>query len=165
MTSLSHETYLQLKETIKNHERTLREQPLTDQGRARIKGMVQQAKMICASYEVMEMSDKYIIQDGKVVPEPDLIKWAMWFETADRHVALDKLPGGISVSTVFLGLDHRFTRQGQEDPILWETLITGGQFNEGMARYTSVEAALHGHKVAVAKIKSELNLITEEKND
>lgn len=65
--------------------------------------------------------------NGNVVPEPDLIKWAMWFETAtNRVVKQDKIGGNESdgpkylVSTVFLGLDYGFI-PGQA-PLLWETM-------------------------------------------
>ena len=34
------------------------------------------------------MSDKYVLDENSIaVVEPDLMKWAAWFETADRQVA------------------------------------------------------------------------------
>ncbi len=73
------------------------------------------------------MNDKYILTDDhRVVPEPDLHAWAEWFETAERHVALDMI-GPYRVSTVFLGLDHDFARifpGGQSrSPLIFETMI------------------------------------------
>jgi hypothetical protein len=67
------------------------------------------------------MSDKYILR-GRV-PEPcdDLIRWARWFEKADRHVAKTQV-GPLRVSTVFLGVDHSF---GDGPPVLFETMIFG----------------------------------------
>ena len=46
--------------------------------------------------------------------------WARWFETADRRVALTEV-SGIRVSTVFLGLDYRFSGEGPP-LLLFETM-------------------------------------------
>lgn len=54
------------------------------------------------------MTDRYILtEDHRVVPEPDLLTWARWFEDADRHVGQDWV-GPYRISTVFLGLDHDY---------------------------------------------------------
>lgn len=85
-----------------------------------------------------------------------------WMETHDRHVALDKIQG-VTISTVFLGLDHRFTHEEDSPPILWETMIFcdeecwAGRFNDYQRRYSSLEAAKAGHKEAVGKITYVLN--------
>lgn len=47
---------------------------------------------------------KYTLdENGNPVVEPDLMKWAQWMETAQRHVA-DETIGEARISTVFLGL-------------------------------------------------------------
>lgn len=78
------------------------------------------------------------------------MEWAHWFETADRHVARDKI-GRVSVSTVFLGLDHSF---GGGTPILWETMIFGGEHDGYQERYSSRADALRGHASAVTLVKA-----------
>jgi hypothetical protein len=45
------------------------------------------------------------------------------------------------VSTVFLGLDHSF----EGSPILFETLVSGGNLEGEMARYHTWEEAIKGH--------------------
>jgi len=62
------------------------------------------------------MSDKYVLdENGQPVAEPDVLKWARWFERKDvRRVASDDV-GDVNISTVFLGLDHAF---GGGQPIL-----------------------------------------------
>ena len=59
------------------------------------------------------MSDKYILVDRKPVPAT-LMEWAKWFESGDkaRRVALTEFDRG-NVSTVFLGIDHRFGGDGE----------------------------------------------------
>lgn len=70
----------------------------------------------------MMNNNKYILNDeGDPVIEPDLLKWARWFETATRTLKRDELPSGYTVSTVFLGLDHNFNPNGE--PLLWETMV------------------------------------------
>lgn len=96
-------------------------------------------------------NDRYILDsEGNPQPEPDLFKWAEWTERADRHVAFDDLPGDVQVSTIFLGLDHGF---GSAVPVLWETMIFGGEHDLYQERYTSREEALVGHAEAVELAK------------
>ncbi|MBS3648800.1 hypothetical protein KEU06_09300 [Pseudaminobacter sp. 19-2017] len=61
----------------------------------------------------------YILRDREPVPA-ELMEWARWFETADRHVALADTQLH-TVSTVFLGIDHNFSRHGR--PLLFETMV------------------------------------------
>lgn len=94
------------------------------------------------------MSGRYILDEqGQPIEDEDLIHWAAWFETANRHVAKDVLPDGTKISTIFLGLDHGFGEQGL--PVLWETMIFGGPHDQYQERYTSREEAIAGHAKAV----------------
>lgn len=78
-----------------------------------------------------EMSGQYILNEsGKPVPEPDLMKWGTWFQTADRQVAVETI-GESKVSTIFLGLDHAF---GGQQPVLWETMVFGGKLDQAQDR-------------------------------
>jgi hypothetical protein len=61
----------------------------------------------------------YTLIGQTVVPEPDYLKWAEVFATTDRIVA-QEWAGYFFVSTVFLGLDHNFSRKGP--PLLFETM-------------------------------------------
>jgi hypothetical protein len=97
---------------------------------------------------------KYILaEDGKTPVECDNeVLWAKWFQGTERHVARwHSADGKVTVSTVFLGLDHNF--EGGE-PVLWETLISGGEHDEFMDRYTSYEDALNGHEQAIMMVES-----------
>ena len=75
------------------------------------------------------MSIRHWILDENGEPVPaDLMTWALWFEDLDnRLVGSDELPGGVVVSTIFLGIDCSF---GPEPPpMFWETMV----FCEGVA--------------------------------
>ena len=97
----------------------------------------------------MKTEDKYILKGKKPVPEHDLLKWTRWFETAERHVANDRL-GEAQISTVFLGIDHNF---GGGRPILFETMIFGGEHDGYQERYHTWKEAEKGHKKALNLVK------------
>lgn len=95
------------------------------------------------------MTDKYILKEHEAVQEPSLLKWGSWFETADRIVAKDKI-GDVLVSTVFLGLDHSF---GSGPPLIFETMVFGGEHNEDMDRYSTWDEAVRGHNNILNKVR------------
>jgi hypothetical protein len=90
---------------------------------------------------------------GAPVAEPDLYRWAEWFETAERHVAKTEL-GPALVSTVFLGTDHGFG--AGPVPILWETMVfwPGSDLDNDTMRYASREAAEQGHEAMVERVRA-----------
>lgn len=84
--------------------------------------------------------------DGKT-PEPcDVVA----FENIDRRVARDKV-GDVTISTVFLGLDHSFDESGP--PILFETMVFGGPLDEEQVRYATWDEAVAGHAAMVQRVK------------
>lgn len=97
----------------------------------------------------------YLDDDGEAQPwEPDsdFLGWAAWLETAERHVGETFLENRtIRVSTVFLGLNHSF---GGEVPILFETMIFGGEHDELQARYSTRAEAEQGHEDVVNLLQS-----------
>lgn len=99
-------------------------------------------------------TDKYILlDDGTTVPEPDILKWAQWVEVNDAHIAEDRLPSGVRVSTIFLALDHSFFSGGP--PILFETMIFRGEHDGYQDRYATRDEAIAGHAKALALAKGE----------
>jgi hypothetical protein len=95
------------------------------------------------------MGNNHYILEGHKVKKVDLLTWAKWYETTERHVADEKV-GDVRISTVFLGLDHSF---GNGPPLIFETLVFGGPLDQEMDRYTTWEEAEKGHKTMVERIK------------
>jgi hypothetical protein len=96
------------------------------------------------------MSAWYILDNNnKPVLKPTL-EAAQWLEDNDhrRTVKRDEI-GDITVSTVFLGLDHAWNTF---KPVLWETMIFGGEHDQYQERYTSHKDALEGHEKALTLI-------------
>lgn len=92
------------------------------------------------------MSTQYILEGKIPKPIDDILEWGEWFEKANRHVAKTDLSNDVSISTVFLGIDHSF--EGGK-PILFETMIFGGKHDQYQERYATWEEAEVGHSQAV----------------
>jgi hypothetical protein len=97
--------------------------------------------------------------DNNPIPCSGISEYEEWFMKHGTTVAqtrfLDTKGISIYVSTVFLGLDHSYN---STVPILWETMILGGPFDQQSFRYSSFKDALEGHNQIVDDIKS--NTIT-----
>lgn len=55
----------------------------------------------------------------------------------------------VRVSTVFLGLNHAWN---DEEPVLFETMIFGGEHDQFQERYHTWTEAENGHKKALAML-------------
>lgn len=107
------------------------------------------------------MTGKYILdKNGNPQPCEDIYEWGEWYEksTKQRKVARDKV-GKVTVSTVFIGIDHNF---GEGPPLLFETMIfnDGGEHDQYQERYSTRQEALAGHIKALRLL--EAKPMTEE---
>jgi hypothetical protein len=96
--------------------------------------------------------DEYILNGHTPVPAKSAEEWARWFQIRDRKVA-ESEANGLRVSTVFLGLDHRFGPVGA--PILFETMVFPkyGYGELYCERYCTWDEAEAGHKSVVDRIQ------------
>jgi hypothetical protein len=103
------------------------------------------------------MMKKYrLAPDGRtpIVCE-DTIERAEDFENRpDPHIEDgDTMIGDVRVSTVFLSLDHNW---GHGPPLLWETMVFGGELDGKCFRYASYdgpEGAVQGHAAMCACVR------------
>lgn len=93
---------------------------------------------------------KYILDGKTPVKCNNTLEWARWYETADRSVAFTEL-NGARVSTVFLSLSHSF---GEGEPLLFETMVFGGEHDGEMTRCSTWEQAEEMHKNMVQLISA-----------
>lgn len=92
-------------------------------------------------------SGKYKLDGRNIVLAKDIHDWAIAFEDmASRRVAEDTI-GDVRISTVFLGLDHGFGQSGQ--PVLFETMVFGGKFNDHTDRCCTYDQAEEMHRKVV----------------
>jgi hypothetical protein len=97
----------------------------------------------------------YVLEGHTPIPATSLEAWGYWFAEADRCVGRTVLTEDVEVSTVFLGLDHSFSR-GARPPVLFETMVFGGPLDEEQERYTSWEEAEAGHAAMCARVHAAL---------
>ena len=101
------------------------------------------------------MQPKYAIinPDGSVRPVP-MMEWARWFEACNdksykeggRRIARTEFPDGTYISTVFMGMNHRW---GEGAPEWFETMIFGGPHDSECWRCSTFEEAETDHARAV----------------
>jgi hypothetical protein len=77
---------------------------------------------------------------------------AAGFERAhhDYRIAKDAI-GDVEVSTVFLGIDRSF---GSGPPLLFETMVFGGELDDEQERYSTEAEALAGHAAMVRRVRA-----------
>lgn len=90
----------------------------------------------------------YYDRDGSPLTRDE---WARKFTYEYKRVELTELGDGVVVSTVWLGMNHNW---GEGAPLIFETLVMGGEFDEWMDRYATEEDARRGHAEVVAAIRN-----------
>jgi hypothetical protein len=79
--------------------------------------------------------------------------WSYLF-AEDRSVGMDKINANEYVSTVWMGLDHSLALPWYTgEPLIFETMIFGGKFNQELWRYATEEEAKEGHERIVRELK------------
>lgn len=102
----------------------------------------------------MRICERFVLdEDGVPRMEPDLLAWGRWLQTATTSIAYTRICG-LWVSTVFLGLDHNFSRRGS--PILFETMVLDGRRGGYMRRYCTRHEALAGHDATCRSLLEDL---------
>jgi len=94
------------------------------------------------------MSRYYYLDGHSVLPTDDISK--CFAKHVDRVVAKTQI-GEVGISTVFLGIDHRY--DGGGPPLLFETMIFGGEHDKYQERYSSWDEAEAGHKKVVELVR------------
>lgn len=91
------------------------------------------------------MTNFYILKDKKPVRVDDFREYVMWMENDKNRIIEHTEIGDILVSTVFLGIDHRMSFGPSGPPILFETMVFGGEFDQHQKRYSIYDKAKEGH--------------------
>ena len=98
----------------------------------------------------------YILVDRKPVA-CTLMEWADFFEVHANRVVKQDTIDGVFISTVFLGLDHGWGQS--EEPIVFETMILDGKFDEYQTRCATWDEAEKMHRTAVNEVKQYLKAV------
>lgn len=102
------------------------------------------------------MLEHYIL-DGKEPKKIDsLEEWAKWFEEAEnRLIAVTNISPEITVSTIFLGLDHNWSKSGP--PVLFETMVFGYEDGDLTERTSTWDEAKSAHDRIVKELMNDSN--------
>jgi hypothetical protein len=98
-----------------------------------------------SNVEEQKMSNRFILVGKVPKPADDLAEWTQWLWNEDSNVAHDFV-GDTEIRTVFLGIDYRL--DGGE-PLLFETEIFGGPYDQYQRRCSTWEQAEAQHAEAV----------------
>lgn len=96
------------------------------------------------------MSDWYILDENHVPVPVDLMSGAARFNDMEARRVDRTTIGNSDVSTVFLGLDHAYSGG---PPVLFETLVFGGELKDEMDRYHTWDEALAGHAAMCERVR------------
>lgn len=99
--------------------------------------------------------DYYVLDDNNTLMPATMLESARFFARLGqqrRRVGYDMV-GGCLVSTIFLGLDHRFSDHGP--PLVFETMVfVGGDGGAVLVeRYSTWSDALIGHRAKVRELE------------
>ena len=90
----------------------------------------------------------YILVDNIVVKTDDIDLWSDNL-LKTRSIKYTEFGDSISVSTVFLGLDHSppiVSTTKNTGPILFETMVFGSKYEDYQERYQTYDEAILGHE-------------------
>ena len=93
----------------------------------------------------------YILKNKKIIEVDSIYEWAA-SGGSHKRVAFDNF-GDVDVSTIFTGLDMRYNSEGA--PLVFETMIFGGEHDQYQKRHTTYEEAEAGHMKACELVKSQ----------
>lgn len=96
----------------------------------------------------------YKLNDDKTVELLSDGRFPTAEESKNKRVGDDTIDGQ-RVSTVFLQLDHNWEPDGK--PILFETMIFDGEYDQSMWRYHTWEEAKQGHDKITHCLKHGIN--------
>lgn len=118
--------------------------------------------------EWQSLISTYILDRGKITKKDFQSACLWWSENPDAwRVDSTDIEGG-RVSTVFLHVDHNFWSEARPEgcleappgvemrPILFETMVFGGKYNEYQRRYCTLAEAKKGHWEVVDGVKKGL---------
>ena len=98
----------------------------------------------------MSMSDYYVLENHKVIPA-DKMTWERMMKNPETRRVAETIIGEAYVSTVFLSLDHSF---GSGPPLLFETMVFGGKFDQEPYLCTTWEEAIAMHETTCERVRS-----------
>ena len=90
--------------------------------------------------------------DNRPVPTDDVRTWGEMFGSDQRFVDYTEITSAVTVSTIFMGIDHRMGGEGP--PLLFETMVFTNGDGDETHRYSSWDDAKTGHAALVKRLRA-----------
>ncbi len=101
---------------------------------------------------------KYILEGKTPVECEDLTTWVKWLESADCGVARTEIDG-VKISTIFIAVDHGHC---EGEPLLFETMVFGGELDAELRRYATWDEAEIGHAEMCLRVREAESVLASE---
>lgn len=111
------------------------------------------------------MSDWYILNKDHTYRKASVVEYCQWdtdYEPESKKRVAMYESQDFTISTVFLGLDHS---GGVGNPIVFETLVMGGDLDGNMNRYSTWEEAVEGHNRMIKECGGKVPKHKKSKNN
>jgi len=96
---------------------------------------------------------KFILNaDMRLVPEPDMIKWADWM--VEHSKLAETTIRRSRIVTKFFGQDSRTRAEHGTEPQYFWTEVYGGPLDRERLFYSSYDAAMLGHRTMVKRVQA-----------
>lgn len=97
----------------------------------------------------------YLLDENKIPYKVSAEEGLKVYEDPEMKIVQQDRVNDIFVSTVFLGMDHGWNPNDDINykPVLFETMIFGGEHDQYQERYTSYKDALRGHFAALSLVQ------------
>lgn len=105
---------------------------------------------------------RYYRLDGRTAVPCTFHEWAEMLDSSLRHIAKDEIEG-VEISTVFLGLDHNWRRNGK--PMIFETMTFSDSFGEIQLRCSTYMQAEEMHRTVVDLVRDSVGQADELAQD
>lgn len=98
------------------------------------------------------MAGLFILVDRIPKEVHDFLEWSAWFQAADKTVERTVI-SDIAITTLFMGMTTSY-RDGA--PLLFETMVFGGEYDGYQEKYSTWSSAVKGHEFACELVKLSL---------
>lgn len=97
----------------------------------------------------------YLLNENKEPYKVSIEEGLKIYDDPEMKIVQQDRIDDVFVSTVFLGMDHGWNidKDVNYKPVLWETMIFGGEHDQYQERYTSYKDALRGHFAVLSLVQ------------
>jgi len=90
----------------------------------------------------------FILDGRQVIPTESILEWGKCFQDSEKRIVARTEIGNITVSTVFLGVDHGWGPRSEG--LVFETMVFGSGRVDLVGRYSTWADAEEGHMATCA---------------